>query len=76
MSPRIRPQSLPEVVDTCRQCDADASRGTYKLNGHCGNCSSDVIGVFTKGHSKPASYTSPPCPVCGCRELQWRGLRS
>jgi hypothetical protein len=52
-----------------------AETNVYRMVGYCGNCHTDpVVGLFTAGHEAGGGYSSPKCPVCGCRELHWRGL--
>ena len=64
------------MVDARCSHDRCATRGEgYRLVGACWNCKADPIaGFFTVGHEASNGSLGPECPLCGCRELHWRGL--
>lgn len=67
---------VPEVDARCRSrtiCNHDED-GEYRMRGGCSNCGSELIGVFTRGHSVLGGMMGKPCPVCGCARCHWDRL--
>jgi hypothetical protein len=75
----VADEDAAKIVDA--RCTNEACRRPghstveYRMKGRCSNCRAhDIIGVFSRGHEAGEGMTGPRCPICGCMELQWKGL--
>lgn len=62
-------------VDERCSHDGCQDKGSYLMVGTCSNCGTDdVLGILTKGHETPPSWSGSTCPRCGCKRLRWDRL--
>lgn len=55
-----------DTIDATCSHDTCATRGTYRLNGHCTNCDWNGAVIYTRGHQS----SKVECPCCGCKTVQ------